>query len=103
MDSVLYSPDRDTLHGARCPNSSQVQQLGGSVYAWCWILADSGRFLARGLGLNLIILVCGNTMCLHVSQQSLYGICPEVLLPTAMTGPVKFYLPSIIGPTVVQR
>ena len=21
MDSVLYSPDRDTLHGAGCPNS----------------------------------------------------------------------------------
>ena len=56
MDSVLYSPDRDTLHGAGCPNSSQVQQLGGSVTAWCWILADSGRFLAKiatvgGLGL----------------------------------------------------
>ena len=37
MDSVLYSPDRDTLHGAGCPNSSQVQQLGGSVTAWCCI------------------------------------------------------------------
>ena len=22
MDSVLYGPDRDTLHGAGCPNSS---------------------------------------------------------------------------------
>ena len=32
MDPVLYSPDRDTLHG--CPNSSYVQQLGGSVTAW---------------------------------------------------------------------
>ena len=27
--------------GARCPNSSQVQQLGGSVTAWCCILMDS--------------------------------------------------------------
>ena len=41
MDSVLYSPARDTLHGAGCPNSSQVQQLGGSVTAWCCILMDS--------------------------------------------------------------
>ena len=35
--------------GARCPNSiatCKVQQLGGSVPAWCWILADSGRFLS---------------------------------------------------------
>ena len=23
MDSVLYSPDRDTLHGAGCPNSAK--------------------------------------------------------------------------------
>ena len=41
MDSVLYSPDRDTLHGAGCPNSIRVKQLGGSVTAWCWILMDS--------------------------------------------------------------
>ena len=33
--------DRDTLHGAGCPNSSYVQQLGGSVTAWCWIMMDS--------------------------------------------------------------
>ena len=35
--------------------SIQVQQLGGSVTAWCWILVDSGMFLAkiaRGLGLR---------------------------------------------------
>ena len=33
---------------------AQFQFLGGSVTAWCWILVDSGRFLAkiaRGLGL----------------------------------------------------
>ena len=41
MDSVLHSPDWDTLHGSGCPNSSQVQQLGGSVTAWCCILMDS--------------------------------------------------------------
>ena len=33
------------LHG--CPISIQVQQLGGCVTAWCWILVDSGRFLAK--------------------------------------------------------
>ena len=45
MDSVLYSPDRDTLHGGRVSQFQQmVQHLGGSVCAWCWILADSGRF-----------------------------------------------------------
>ena len=29
--SVLCSPAKDTLHGAGCPNSIKVQQLGGSV------------------------------------------------------------------------
>ena len=47
MDSVLYNPDGDTLHGAGCPNSGYVQHVGHSVCAWCWILADSGRFLAK--------------------------------------------------------
>ena len=59
MDSVLYSPDRDTLHGAGCPNSSEVQQVGGSITARYWVLANSGRFLAkvaRELGLMNILI-----------------------------------------------
>ena len=36
MDLVLYGPNQG-YHGAGCPNSSQVQQLGGSVTAWCCI------------------------------------------------------------------
>ena len=31
MDSVLYSPDKGYFAWAGCPNSSEVQQLGGSV------------------------------------------------------------------------
>ena len=53
------SPDRDTLHGAGCPTSIQVQRLGGSVTAWCWILVFSGRFLAktiRGLRVNVMLM-----------------------------------------------
>ena len=42
------APDRDTLHGATGgPNSSQVQQLGGSVSAWCCILMDSVLYSLR--------------------------------------------------------
>ena len=29
------------------PNSSWVQQLGGSVCAWCWVLVASGKFIAK--------------------------------------------------------
>ena len=35
---------------------AKSNSLGGSVCAWCWILEDSGRFLAkiaRGLGLRM--------------------------------------------------
>ena len=41
--------------GVGYPISIEVQQLGGSVTAWCWILVDSARFLAktiRELGLS---------------------------------------------------
>ena len=44
MDSVLTGV---LCMGPGVPNSSSVQQMGGSVTAWCWILADSGRFLAK--------------------------------------------------------
>ena len=49
--------------GPGVPNSSHIRQLGGSVTAWCWSLADSGRFLAeiaRVLGLMYGFSTCAN-------------------------------------------
>ena len=58
----MYSPDRDTLHGAGCPNSSQVQQLGGSVN--CTVL-DFGGFRKvlgqNGSGVRVILLPVQDT------------------------------------------
>ena len=60
--------DGDTLHGVGCPKSSQVQQLGGSVTAWCWILVDSGKFLAKTKG------VLGLIEGLYNRDQWLYSL-----------------------------
>ena len=44
LDTVLYSPYREGYFTwAGCPNT--IQQQG--VIAWCWILVDSRRFLAK--------------------------------------------------------
>ena len=43
--------------GLGVPIPAKSQQLGGSVTAWCCILVDSGRSLAkvsRGLGLKYV-------------------------------------------------
>ena len=36
----LYSPDRYTLHGARCTNYSQVQQLAGVHGVGFWRIQE---------------------------------------------------------------
>ena len=41
--------------GPGVPIPTKSNSLGGRVTAWCWILADSERFLAQiPLGLELI-------------------------------------------------